>query len=867
MSDISFDGGKSNGPVLQSALGTFNSTHTQQDRNWNHGYLAFGKVLNVYPKRYTADVEIFQTSDKLHSTHEQEGRHGCKIGVSTAGFSDLYQAPYGEITPIQRGNIVLVGFLKNTKEQPVILRVFHDTAEEVGSFNFRNILLNYFSAYSNIGDILDYLKITPIQDFLKVDRFGNIELSSHTKSFFVATESNIVDDKFDYEDLSPKFPKDKTVINPLPDISDLYDMNSTGQSYYNWGDDAERRLSVETIHVDEKHSKPKKYMAVFRDNYTDSLTNWLRVIIDAAHTSFRILKVQQQDNHNTMFDVTEDGTIKVRRQLDTRLLFDPQTPQTKLNPTQNPCKIYSEMQMLSDGTIKIETTDRTLVTDPNLENGFSSEVSVGADQSKDFPHTLITIHPKGGNIVIETNSKIKAYAKTGIDVNSKGDINVFSEKTINIGSLSGINIASNGDVNVNSQTTTRVSAVKDVEMFAPDMYLTGAMDMKGSIDMKGEIDVVGNANFTGRHRINHRGAILDGDEDTHLDTNLEFHCNYLVDIIESFMIKKLCRDMSMSTVNASAIMGIFNVATNGFTMEGTAFDGIATTMETAAFGALFKESSPYHADLINFCKDKIFGSNSISVQIDFLNNPQELGGLGIDLNNLGIDTGEPFATIVSVIQQFWTKFGRYNDLATDSAKILAKSTERSLSPEKVDAFNQACQQLNLQLMSTVDSAEVRKENTTYNEWWGSRSTFGNVIKDIVHENDQTKVNPDTGHSDSGTGIDDVKVNVATIEDALTSTQGYFNTRWNEAVKTIEEAYDAQISGSNSAQYANTNRKIATTTGGDGSSGSGGTTTYKPASINNEDQYVDRLVKRYVFSVCEKLLKQINEAWKYYTYGL
>ena len=211
------------GWVPQSSLGTINSTHTQQDRNWNHGYLALGKVLNVYPKRYTADVEIFKSADQLHSSHEQEGRHACKIGVSTAGFSDLYQAPYGEIVPIQRGNIVLVGFLKNTKEQPVILRVFHDISEEVGESNFRNILPNSFSVYSNIGDILDYLKITPIQDFLKIDRFGNIELSSHTKSFFVATESNVVDDQFDYEDLSPKMPKDKTVINPLPGISGLYD--------------------------------------------------------------------------------------------------------------------------------------------------------------------------------------------------------------------------------------------------------------------------------------------------------------------------------------------------------------------------------------------------------------------------------------------------------------------------------------------------------------------------------------------------------------------------------------------------------------------------------------------------------------------
>ena len=627
---MAIDDTNTGGWIPQSSLGTINSTHTQQDRNWNHGYLALGKVLNVYPKRYTADVEIFKSADQLHSSHEQEGRHACKIGVSTAGFSDLYQAPYGEIVPIQRGNIVLVGFLKNAKEQPVILRVFHDISEEVGSSNFRNILPNSFSVYSNIGDILDYLKITPIQDFLKIDRFGNIELSSHTKSFFVATESDLVDDQFDYEDLSPKMPKDKTIISPLPGISDLYDALISGQSYYNYGDDAEQKLSSETIHVDKKYSNPKKYMAVFRDNYTDSATNWLRVIIDAARTSFRILKVQQQANRNTSFDVAEDGTVKIRRQLDTRKLFDPQALQTELNPTQNPCKIYSEVQMMPDGTIMLETIDRTNVdpNDPTMIHGFSSRSSVGADESKDFPHTRITINPAGGDIVIETNSMMSAYAKNGINMYSKNDININSEKMINITSLSGTNVISQNDINVSSQTTTNVSA--------PDVGVLGAIDMRGSMDMKGKIELIGATNVMGKTRVNSRGPILDGDHDTHGYRNYKSLVDRIKNMAIGFGMSYLSKQLAAPLSNMSSVLGAFHVATNGFEMNNINVVGVATRYASSTFGKLIKDSSPFMPALKEFCIQKTFAPTSMAGQIDFMDKhlKLDLGDMG-NLSKLG----------------------------------------------------------------------------------------------------------------------------------------------------------------------------------------------------------------------------------------
>ena len=629
---------ESNGPVLQSNLGTIRSTHSQEDRSWNHGYLAFGKVLNVYPKRYTADVEIFKTADVHQSSYDLEGMHGCKIGVSTAGFSDLFQAPYGEIVPIQRGNIVLVGFLKNTKEQPVILRVFHDIGEDVGEFNFRNILPNYFSAYSNLGDILDYLKITPIQDFLKVDRFGNMELSSHTKSFFIATESQVSDDKFDYEDLSVKAPVDKTIINPSAGISDMYDADSKGVSYYNYGDDADTQLSTKTINVDEKYSKPKKYLAVFRDNYVDSATNWLKVIIDAANTTFRILKSQQQLNQSTVFDIDKDGTLGMRRQLDSRLLFDPDTPQTELNPQQNPSKAYSDIQLMPNGTIKIETLDRTTVNpnDPTIVNGFSSRNSVGADESKDFPHTRILINPLGGGIIIETNSVLSAYAKSGINMYSKNDININSEKAVNITSLQGTNVISQNDINISSQTTTYVGATGNVDVSAPDVGVSGAIDMRGSLDMKGKIELIGATNLTGKTRVNSRGPVLDGDHDSHGDRNYKSLSDRVKDMAIGFGMSYLSKQLAAPLSNMSSVLGSFHVATNGFGMDNINVIGTATRYASSTFGELIKPSSPFMPALQRYCIENSVAPSSMSTQIDFMNTYLELdlGDMG-NLSTLG----------------------------------------------------------------------------------------------------------------------------------------------------------------------------------------------------------------------------------------
>lgn len=343
-----------NEPQLQSSLGEVTSVKTRKDRNWNMGYLALGKVLRVHPKRYTADVQIYGTNDVVTSAKDQEGRHACRIGVGNAGYDETYKKAYGEIIPIQKGSIVLVGFLKNSKEKPVILRVFHNIAEELGESNYKNILNAAYSSDTD-DEILRYLNISNIQDFVTVDSEGNFEIASHTKSFFVGKERAMDDECFDFEDLEIKNP-DQT-----------------------------------TRSVDERYSKPKKYMAVFRDNFKDNLTNWLKIIVDATKTSFRLAKLQQSEDKSTYLEIDQNGALRLRRQLDTKSFGEG--------------KEYADFSIDETGKIELEFIGST--------------------------KTTVTINSDGTGVVIETTDPVKVSTEKDITVKGK-NIDVTGEQSISL---------------------------------------------------------------------------------------------------------------------------------------------------------------------------------------------------------------------------------------------------------------------------------------------------------------------------------------------------------------------------------------------------------------------------------------------------
>lgn len=349
-----------NGPRFQAALGDVKSVKTQADRTWNNGQLVVGKVLTVHPKRYTADVQIFGTNNLSCSGRGNEGRYACRIGVGSAGFSEKYGRSYGQMMPIRKGAIVLVGYIQNLDNQPIILKVLHNASEEVGEDNFKNNLYSKYMSHID-GDFSDYINVTSAQDFMTMNEEGDFEIASHTKAFIVGKERMMDDETYDFENLSAK--------------------------------DSNRN----TLSADERYSKPKKYMAVFRDNFADNLTNWLKLIIDSAKTSFRLAKLQQESNTSTYMELDEEGTFRLRRQLDTKSFGQA----TK----------YADLSMDSTGKTELAFTSST--------------------QDGNATTTTITVHSDGTGVTIKTTDNIKVETDKDIDVSCQ-NLNINGGSSINM---------------------------------------------------------------------------------------------------------------------------------------------------------------------------------------------------------------------------------------------------------------------------------------------------------------------------------------------------------------------------------------------------------------------------------------------------
>lgn len=443
-----------NEPVLQSSLGDVTSVKTQKDRSWNMGYLAMGRVIRVHPKRYTADVQLLKANNTVMSAKDQEGRHACRIGVGNAGYSDKFKKPYGEIIPIQVGSLVLVGFMKNSKEKPVILRVFHDIGEELGENNTKNILN---AAYASDSDdsIDSYTIITPTQDFFRMDDEGNIEIGSHSKSFIAWKDRAMDDETFDYEDLETK------------------DANQN------------------TVAVEEKDSRPKKFMAVFRDAFSDSSTNWLKFIIDAAKTSLRIAKLQQAENKSTYIELTQEGGFRLRRQLDSKA-FDDSAEKGQGS------KQFSEFYFDPSGVFTFTSQkDEDNVSKVEVQQGGQIVLTMAGSTK-----TTVTLNSDSSGLTIETEEPINVKTKKGAEVEAEEDISVKCKNAKVECKTSELNAETSAKVKTvtaSVESTTAEVETSTASVKASTVNVTsGTLNIAATTNHNGMVNITGNCSVNGR---------------------------------------------------------------------------------------------------------------------------------------------------------------------------------------------------------------------------------------------------------------------------------------------------------------------------------------------------------------------------------
>lgn len=331
---------------LQSSLGGIKQFE-RKDRKME-GSLFVGKVTKVYHKNHTADVVLIEHKDQIVGSNINDGISACKILERHAGWDAEFESFYGDSTPIQVGELVVVGFLDNYKARPIILGTLHEFENEKNPFPEEYPLdeLEQEQKYAR-------LSVSRTQDYKLVKGNGEVELAHHSKAFLVASERDLDDSKdgFDYSDLSVK-----------------------------------NKLTNEVVEIPESKRpfQPLDFLISLRDSLS-STANFLKLWVSAKTGAFRLSKIKN-DNTLTTTEIDENGAFTVTRQLDSNVRGE--------------SKNYSAVSLQSSGEVKIVRSIGG--NDTIISIGKSGEIEVSSKNPVEVSSTK--------DIKISSSSRISVTA-------------------------------------------------------------------------------------------------------------------------------------------------------------------------------------------------------------------------------------------------------------------------------------------------------------------------------------------------------------------------------------------------------------------------------------------------------------------------
>lgn len=285
------------------------------------GHLSLAKVIEVHHKHGTVDVQLIKSGGLITSSEDNEGKYGVRVLGTTAHHNRELLNYSGTIEPIQKGQIVVVAFLDNSKQEPFILGSFHNTWKRENNMLTDKYPLRPEESIEDEKEAFKYLKIFPSQVYNRVDGIGGIETSHPSKSFSkidTGFDSDIeIDDKhkgFDHKDLEEK-------------------NKHTGET-----------LSSGT----EISAMPLNMLSVHRSSHYDEDTTWTKFFIDPLGM-FRVTR-DNDDDKLTYMEFGNEGSFKVRRQIDSPLHGNGQdSSEISITEEGTLC-----MERISEGSSKVE---------------------------------------------------------------------------------------------------------------------------------------------------------------------------------------------------------------------------------------------------------------------------------------------------------------------------------------------------------------------------------------------------------------------------------------------------------------------------------------------------------------------------------
>ncbi|BAK52966.1 tail fiber protein [Bacillus phage SP-10] len=340
---------------LQSSLGGLKEID-RPDMQMS-GLITVAKVLKVHHKSGTADVVVVNTKDTFTSSEQNEGKFAARILTEFAGYDAKREKYWGSIAPIAEGSLVLLGFLDNLKNRPVILGQFHRPDET------ENVLPSVYplrekKAGYNRREALKSLTVYPSMAYKKVDGDSNMEFAHASKSFFAA-------------------------YNTATDVQEYITDDHGGFDHQNLSEMDRRTGNVLEADQEEAQS-PSKFLFVHRSSFDNEETTWTKFFLEASG-AFRLTR-DNNDGKLTYMEFPEEGGTLIRRQLDTNIRED--------------ATDYAELDIDIDGGANL----RRVIGESIAEVGVNSAGNV------QLTHSDGSYMDMGKDITIETDGEILSEA-------------------------------------------------------------------------------------------------------------------------------------------------------------------------------------------------------------------------------------------------------------------------------------------------------------------------------------------------------------------------------------------------------------------------------------------------------------------------
>lgn len=278
------------GRRFQAGLGSEHKRLYKEGQQINTLLLA--QVIQVNYKYNTVDLLALQHKEVFQNSYANEGRFSARLPMEFGG-RNLAGQPYGQVNPIAVGTVVLVGFINSDKDMPIVISVYNnnDVNKQLSRTRFANAEPTDMAL---AGQMYQKFSLYPSLTYDSIDGDGNRIVTFSGKSFIA----------FDTKDMRN---------SPMTDASYGSRYEDLGTSYYNDGELIEP-MKGRAPNVLFKHQG-----ILDDDNKPDTHNFMIHINPDGT---YRTSMMDTEQDWRTMFEMTPEGKIRLRRQGDTVRLND-----------------------------------------------------------------------------------------------------------------------------------------------------------------------------------------------------------------------------------------------------------------------------------------------------------------------------------------------------------------------------------------------------------------------------------------------------------------------------------------------------------------------------------------------------------------